>query len=418
MTIYVHNVGRVRSIIEANGSFCTEGSIGSFDDLPVVEGTTKVVMDRPQETPALLQQNIHGYPTKIHMPRRGKFDFSLNLRGLSSRATGAATGLAALFGNTVYSAAFGGTYVGTGTTITTGATTTVLPLTSAAGMREGGALVCATGSGGALECREIKTISSNTVTLKAALSGAPSNGSTVYGAITYYLGNQDGSTVTSLQMAVEGQNNVDRWLLKGGQIASPPTFELKPGTIPRSTWSLQFADHKLADGSETSMNLTSSAISDGNYTSNGINAVMDSEFRVRQNGTSTATLYHPSEIVISPNVAYVPQMTPGGTNNIKQWVPVHTDGPACTLEFVLPHEDNIWRSARDNGTVYGVAYQIGSGTTNGGFMMTMYGVIDDVQREDVGGIAGQRVKMYARLDAETTTNSDGIQKSPFRIHVF
>lgn len=417
MTIYVQNVGRVRHLSEANGSFAVEQSIGSFADCAIVEGSGSLVMDKPFETPKLLQQYLHGYPVKVAMPKRATFSFSTNLRGASVRGTGAlsASNVAdaelfkALFGN--------GSAFGTGTTIASTSTTTVLNCTSAAGLIAGGAIVCATGAGGALECREIKSIASNAVTVKRAFSSIPANGSTVYSCATYYLNALDGGSALSLQTVVEGLSTLDRWLLLGGQISAPPVFKLAPGTIPTIDWAWQYAQHVRADGSEATMNLNS-ALTDQNYANTSINAVMDSEFALTPHSTTSGTVIHASEINIVPNIAYEPHMTPGGTNNIKQWVPSRVDGPPCTANFLDPYEAVTWRTARDAATPYGLTYQVGSSVANGGFMISVpHVIVDNFQREAVGGLAGERVSLYAKQDT-TIAGSTALVMSPIRVHFF
>lgn len=422
MTQTIQNVGRVRADVEANGSFCVEGTLGNFEDVPFIEGSGKLQMDRPFETPRIAQQHIDGYPSKVPMPRRGRYDVSLNLRGTTARGTGALTSANAIpNGRHFFTIGMGAATYGTGTTIASTSTTSVLNVTSASGLSEGGAIVLATGAGGALECREIKTIATNVVTLKAALSSIPANASVVYACATFSLGNLDGSTVTSLQLLIEGLDAADRWLLKGGQLASPPKFNLAPGSIPTVDFSWMFADHKKADGTETTMNPSSSALSDQNYSDAGIVAVVDSEFRLIPHSSSAiaGTLVDASDINVMPNVAYAPHGTPGGTNNIKQWVRTRVDGPAVGGDFLLPYESATWRTARDAETPYGLFYQVGSGLTSGGFMISVpHVVIDNFQREAAGGLAGQRVSWYARLDSQTNANSTALQKSALRVHIF
>jgi len=425
MTLSIQNIGRVRADEEANGSFCAEATLNDMEDVPCIEGTAKASMDRPEESPKLLQQHIDGYPSKVFMPRRGTFSTQLNLRGTTVRGTGALTSASIIpAGHHMLKIALGAATYGTGTTIALSSTATVLNVTSAAGLTEGGAVVLATGAGGALECREIKTIATNAVTLKYPLSNAPATtGATsiVYACATISLGNLDGSTVTSLQLLVEGLDALDRWLLKGGQISAPPKFSLQPGTIPTVDWAWLFADHKRADGTETSMNPSSSALADQNYADTSINAVMDSELRIVTHGASTltGTLIDASEINIEPNIVYEPHITPGGVNNIKQWVRTRASGPAVTGNFALPYESVVWRTARDSETAYALAYQVGSSLAGGGFMISVpHAVVDGFQRETVGGIAGQRVTWYARLDSQTNTNTSALQKSALRIHLF
>jgi hypothetical protein len=418
VTITVQNIGRVRSFIEANGAFATELSIGTFTELVVIEGSTTLVMDRPMESPKLLQQYLHGYPSKVFMPKRATFSFSTNLRGANERATnGVAHSFTSIPDAMPLLAALGNASFSTGTTIASTSTTTVLNVTSAAGILAGQAIALATGTGGALECREVKTVSSNVVTLKAALSSVPSNGSTVYGAVTYHLDALDGSSALSFQTVVEGLGTVDRWLLKGGQISAPPAFKLAPGTIPTIDWAWQYAQHGRADGSESTMNL-SSALADQAYVDTAINAVMDSVAYLTPHASTTPVTLDASEINILPNIAYEPHITPGGTNNIKQWVPSRVDGPPVTANFLMPYESVVWRTAKDAETAYALTYQIGSSVTNGGCMISVpHVVVDNFQREAVGGLAGQRVQLYARADTQTSASTNRAV-SPLKIHFF
>lgn len=422
MTLSIQNVGRVRADEEANGAFAAEATLGSMEDVPVIEGSVKVTMDRPYESPKMLQQHIDGQPSKVAMPRRASLSCSLNMRGTTVRGTSTLTEANVLpAGRHLFKVAMGEVNYGTGTTIASTSTVSVLNVTAAAGLLEGGAVVLATGVGGALECREIKQITGNAVTLKVPLSSAPAIADLVLACVTYSLGNLDGSTVTSLQLLVEGLDALDRWLLKGGQISAPPKFSLQPGTIPTVDWAWQFADHKKADGAETAMDPSLTALGDQNYTDSMINAVMESELRVVQHGASTLvdTLVDASDISIEPNIVYEPHTTPGGVNNIKQWVRTRASGPAVTGSFLLPYESTYWRESRDIEQAYALSYQIGSSMDGGGFMISVpHVVVDSFDRETVGGIAGQRVTWFARLDTQTNDNSTPLQKSALRVHMF
>jgi hypothetical protein len=420
VTITVQNVGRTRHLFEANGSFAVEQSVGSFAECALVEGTSTVVMDRPFETPKLLQQYLHGYPSKVPMPKRASYSFSTNMRGALARSAASTTPTSASVEDfNLFTVVFGGgVQHGTGTTVATTSSTTVVNATSAAGFLAGGAIVCATGTGGALECREIKSISSNAITLKRAFTNAPANGSVIYACSTFYLNALDGGSILSLQTIVEGLGTIDRWLLLGGHISAPPVFKLAPGTIPTVDWAFQYANHLRADGSETTMNLNS-ALSDQAYADTSINAVMDSEFCLTAHAGTTGTVIHASEINIVPNLAVEPHTTPGGTNNIKQWVPSRVDGPPVTANFLDPYEAVTWRTARDAETAYALSYQVGASLTGGGFMISVpFVTVDNFQREAVGGLAGERVSLYARQDTQTSANTSAQAKSPFRVHFF
>jgi hypothetical protein len=421
-TQVVETVRRVRQAKEPAGAFCTEISIGSFRDSPVQEDSFKMMLNRPMETPHIVQQHIDGYPTKVFMPKTGQIDETFPLQTLLARGTGLCVQNAL---SDALEVVMGGVFIGTGTTVNdASATTTSCILTSAANFREGGGIGFASGSGGAMEYREIKTISSNTVTWKIALSNAPANSSVAYAGITHYLDNTDGNTVQAMQKVIEGLDDNDRWLFSGGQITSPFTLDLTHGAIGKVGFQWHFANWQYANASETAgspattMNQTSAAIADQSLVSTGINAIMDSEFLIHTHASTTRSVIDAQQIKITPQIKYGPHKTPGTNNNIKQWVRLRA-APAAIGEFVLPHYDTTWKDFRNNQTLRGIHFQIGSGVTSGGILVSVPSIqVDDWQREGMDGIAGQRVKWYSQLDNTTTTNSNNLQKSALRIHIF
>lgn len=421
MTVVVDRIKRIRAVAEATGSFATEVSIGSFTDIAAREDSVKLTLNRPMESPALMQQYLDAYPSKVFLPKDAQLDCTTNLRAATTRAASGSNMAATLIPDSpFFTAFFSGQFGGTGTTIATTSTTSVLNVTSATVLREGGAIACATGAGGALECREIKTIAANVVTLKHALSAIPANASVVYASMGYFLGNTDGTTPLSLQTTVEGLSTSDRWLLSGGQVKSAPSFEFSPGQIPKISWSWGFVQWFLANGVNTTMNLNA-ALADQNYSDAGINAVMDSEFRVFANGTTAIanTLLDAPQMTVTLGTKFGPHKTPGGVNTVKQWVRLRSDGPPVTGEFVIPHEATTWFDQRDAETERCISFQIGSSVANGAVLVTVPRVcIDDVQREEVDGIAMIRAKWYAKQDNTTTGNTTEQAKSPLRLHFF
>lgn len=422
MSQVVDRVRRVRIAQEPPGAFGTEISIGSFVDLPFREDSFKLILPLPTESPMTVQQHLYGHPTHVLMPRLGTgFDTSTTIAALTARAGDATAADDTLLPDTLlWETAFGGVFEGTGTTIASTSTTTSLVVTSAAGLAEGGAIAVATGPGGTLECRVIKTIATNTVTLKLALSSAPANGATVYAARTIYMNALTGAQQMFLQAAVEGIGTSDRWLLRGGQIKSPPTFDLTPGSVPKANWSWQFGTWNKADGVETTMNLNST-LTDQNYGSLGMNSVMDSELRVWPLTSSalTNTMVDAPSISIAPQIKYGPHKTPAGLHTIKQWVMLRSDTAPVTGEFTLPYESLTWVNhllARDTMQL---SMQIGSTVGNGAVLFDVPRVeLDDFGREEIDGLAGQRIKFYGRLDNQTTSSSTNLQKTAFRVHFF
>lgn len=422
MAQVVERVRRIRIAQEPAGSYGVEQSIGSFVDLPAREDSIKVLLPEPTESPMLVQQHLHAYPSKVLMPKLGAgIDLSTTISARTTRAGDAtAAALVDVPDGLLWHTAFGGVFEGTSTTIASTSTTTSLVCTDASGLAEGGAVALPTGPGGALECRVIKTISTDTVTLKLALSSVPTTGMVVYAAATVYMNALDGSQQMFLEALVEGINTTDRWLLRGGQLKAPPTFDLTPGTIPKANWSWQMGDWNKADGTHTTMN-PNETLTDQNYTSDGINAVFDSEFRIYPMTVSTLpnTLVDAPTLSIAPQIKYGPHKTPAGIHTIKQWVMLRNDGPPVTGEFTLPYEGTTWLDRLEARTELALQMQVGSTVANGAVLFDVPRVsLDSFGREELDGLAGQKITWYGRLDNQTTSSSSNLQKTAFRVHFF
>lgn len=425
MTVHVETVARLRAYEEPNGSFAVDGSgtAGNFVNVPFIEGTATHVHDEPLETPGQSMQRIDAQPVKVHMPKRGRVTFDINLA-----STGLATGLRSQGAlGRLLKIAMGGEFLGTSSTVSDASpSTTEFDVASAAGFREGGIVVCATGTGGRLEAREIFTISGSTITLKYALSGAPSNGSTVYSGATYYHGSRvelgDSDTGTSLQLIAEGLEPDDRWYYSGGQIASPPRLTLPVGGIPRLSFEWQFAQWFQADGANTAGDFVGPELGVASYTNYRVHVLKDSEFRVLNADSSAIsnTVLHATAFEINPNLVYWPHLAPGGTNNIVQYIRQRAV-PAVSGSFTLPFEDMTWHTARAADTRKAIHLQIGSSptvTTGGGVLLTANTVqITDVKRVSIDGIAGQTVSWEGTVDVAGSSGTS-LALSPFRIHLF
>ncbi len=415
MTIHINNLLCIRFEVEPYGSFAVEGTIGNFKDIPFIEGTASLTLSQDMESPGHAQQYIDGHPARINLPKRAQLDFSIPLSTLDTKPTGQAVqgGLGELL-----KVAMGGEWLGTGTTVNdAGATTTDFDLTSVAGVAETTAIGLATGSNSELEVREIKTESGSNVALKHALTNAPANAATVWAAATYYLTGIDGSETLSGQFAVEGTYTEDSWLLSGGQVNSM-RIELPIGGLPRVVFSWRFADWDLADGTNTTMDLTAASIVGATYVNTKSIVLADSEFRIGTVGTNTiGTLYHPSEITFEPNLVYVEQMTPAGTNTVKQYIRLHQP-PVIAGSFVLPYEAATFRTSKDASTAHSLTLQIGTSSTDGAIYLTASNVqIVDVQPMDAGGIRSQRVSWVGRHDTDFSDSTSAFVRSAFRIHL-
>ena len=416
MTINIRNVQRARIAREPNGAFATEIAIGLFLDMPFVEGSMTVALRHATESPMHSQQHLDGYPEEVLLPKDAQVDFQINLETLDTKpGSGITAGVGAI--GRLLRIFMGGEHLGTGTTVTTAATTTNVPVTSTAGFAVGSVAGFATSPDGGLEMREIKNISGGALVLKLALSSAPADASVVYAAATYYMNGTDGSETDSLQMTVEGIGDDDRWLLLGGQLASTPTIELPVGGIPRMTFSVKFAQWFRADGVNTTMDLTASALAFATYVNAKTIVHADSEFRSKANGNTVlaGSLIDAPEVVYTPNITYAEHRTSAGTNTIAQFVR-NRSAPVIAGTFTTPLESQFYYTARDDRQNRAHWLQIGTSPTDGGILLSAPTCqVTDVQLVDSAGIQSQQVSWKGRLDEDTTSPTTDLARSAFRV---
>jgi hypothetical protein len=420
MTVHITNVQRARVYDE--GNFATDGttaSIANFKDLPFIEGTMSVTLEEPMETPGHVQQHMDAQPLKVALPKRAKASFEINLAGLGL-ASGGPRAQSAL--GLLLKVGLGCEVLSTGTAITTGASTTSLPTSDASGLDKGAAIAVATGTGGRLEMREIKDVSTNTLTLKHATTNSAANSSTVYAAATYTASTPAGTGIAdSLQLLIEGLEPQDRFLLLGGQVESV-TFSFANGAIAKMTWNWKFAN--WLDSTDTGGTITA-ALAHATYSNTVPVVIKDSELRIYTAGTTSisGTEMNAAEYEITLNLSYTEHMAPGGTNNIVRYVRQRAV-PFVSGAFTIPLEDLTWWDAKAAKTVYSFSLQLGSSptaTTGGGVLITAPAIqITDVQKADMNGISGVRVSWEGTIDSDITspTANDDLHIAAFRIHLF
>jgi hypothetical protein len=313
----------------------------------------------------------------------------------------------------------GGEALGTGTTIQSTSTTTVLNCTSATNIAVGSAVACATGPGGLLEYREVKSKSGNAVTLKHALSSIPANGSVVYSCATYYLHGTSGDQTTYLQLIVEGLYSGDRYLLRGGWLDSL-SIELGPAQRPMLSFAWKFADWRQADGTQTVANLVGAGVLGfASYANNTTIVLADSEFRQQTvNTTTIGPIIDASAIEFAPQIKFTTARAPGGLNTFKQAIrdSVH---PVITGSFTCPFEDNTWLDAHANQTAKAFWLQVGMTAGKRGILLSAPTTqVKDVQTAIVDGVINQKVNWIGRLDEGTSGDTSNLARSAARVHLF
>ena len=197
---------------EVESSFATENGAHSWTSFRAID---------PQVTPGQLMHDelenkariTQGIEQVLGRKSEGsRLSFGLYLRGdgdaLTSGASPSDDALQSLLGDCM-----GGSRSGDGTTIASTSTTTVLECTHTSGLAAGGAcLVEDAGGSGINQIGLIESISGTSVTLKNALSNAPSTGKVVWGAYTSYV---DPSATDTWQFRALGDAAADIWLLLG-----------------------------------------------------------------------------------------------------------------------------------------------------------------------------------------------------------
>lgn len=417
MTVVQENIKRLR--VWQESSFATDGSgtMGNFLNVPFVaaqgarlrRGAAMLPVDHAQ-------QHIDGMARQVIGPLDWTLDFTLNLETFDDRADESTTAQEGALGR-ILEAVMGIENLGQGDTVDdVSAAEDGFDVDNGSRWAAGGCLVAATGTGGALEARPIESVTTDTIALKWKLSSAPGNNDTVYNAATYAMGNVNDPV--TLQFAVEGLEQDDRYLLLGGQLASMRLVDFGPGTVPKIAFSIKGPKWAYADGSETSGTLTGSALGIATYADAVTLVTKDSDYRFGTVGTATltGTQIEAPQFTFEPNISYAPRRTPAGTETIAGWERLHQP-PVIRGTVARPFQDNTWRTARDSRTSHYIWHQIGSSTSTGGAVIDIPTVqVVDWQEVDLGGIRGEQINWEARLD-EDIANTETLY-SAFRIHLF
>lgn len=418
--IGVQNVQRMRFLEEAHASFAVDqtSSMGSFVDIPFVEGSLDFGPDTPTESPGHARQKRDFHPEEILMVTNCPLSFQYNL-SVPDTIAGDGTSASECNAMKVLGTVWGGTYVGQGDTISDASPSSSAFDVTTAARWGGGKAVGLTDTNGVLHLREIESISGSTLTLKMALPFTPSNGATLYACCGYYLNNHDADDVKSGQFVLDGLGTSDGgyedcWVLLGAQQTEGMSIELPIGGLPRITHNMTAADFCNGDD----VNITAAAIGLASYSNTNEVLVADGYLHVVTVGSSTAVEVHAQLSLDLGNIKYLPVPSPGGTNTIAHYI-LCGDHPKVSGTLELPYEDQTWTDAKANKTHKAIFLQCGSSTAGGALLISVPNVqVTEVQRMDYNGLQGQRVSFVASTDTDTNVTTTAIGMSPIRIHSF
>jgi hypothetical protein len=416
MTIHVEAIRRLRAIetsAAANFTVDLSTATASFVDIAAIEGSISMTLDQPTIDPGTIRQNIFDHNKEILGVKRATLTFEQNL---GPQDTMAATNVAA----TITPAGFlldltmGNYRTGTGDTATNSTDKDTCHATS--GRFPAGSALGWVNSNSKLELREVEDESSGTITLKLDTSATIATNDILYACTSYYLDDPTSTNQTAVQFIVESLDTEDNWVLLGGQISSPMGITFTNGEIPKLSWTFEFPDWLNGDDAA----LTPAALSDASYSNLNEIVIVDSTFRCGTIGTSaiTGTEYDISEFTLEPAWKFHMVPTPGGANNVHQWIAM-PDHPVVTGTFTLPYEAQTFRDHKASRTNMYIMFQIGSTVAGGAMLISLPTIqITDVQRVDVDGVQSETVSFVARIDEDRGSATSDLSKSPIRIHIF
>lgn len=400
---------------EPNGSYQTDHSStpGDFLAFPFEEGTLQAQLGRNPLDPMAGKIRRDGHSKKVLGPRSCTLNFAgkihshgVDCDGQNDPPTKSTWALARML-----TAIMGGALADDGTGTTSGSQTTVQSATSTtvtvtaghgARFAAGGVIAVPVVSGSAvLEARPIKSVSTDTITVKQAFSATPVTGQPVRGGITFYM-TEDPNT--SLQALIEGREATDGVVLRGLQGGF--SLSLPIGDLGQIAFALQGAGWARL-GSSSATNPTYSVFEPM--------ALDPLELLVQTVGSTTRVMVPESELNVEPQIAFAPQRSGAATETIARMVR-QPARPLVQGSFVTPYEDDTWYTARDDREDRAVWAQAGN-LAGGIYCVEVPTVqITDVQPAASGeNIAGQRVSFEGRHDEEIGGSTE-VGYSAFRIH--
>lgn len=417
MSTEVHSVQRLRAYIGAIGTD-SSGSIGSFTDLPMIEGTGNLTLTRDELDPAHLVQHIDEGRERVLGKRKATLSFSMNLAPTGTAATNSVSSVTSPLGM-ILKAVMGGEQLGEGSVAAAGSTSSVVNVSAGDGAQwaNAGQMMGWTNSAGVVEWREVESRSTDAITLKRAFSGTPQTSDPLYNVATYYM---TASPSTVLDFLVEGLESDDRWLLNGCQLEGGMTIalDLTGGQLPRVTFT--FGAASWYSSSETSSSITGTL---GTATYSAYNPIVGETgaFEVWTVGTSTyasTQLIPVSACTFEPHINFVAVTAPNGTNTVKEWKKVRNADSPVQGQFTALYEDLTWFNHRNSKTDLAVQYVAGTAAASALILSAPTVQALNPQRvSDAGGMAAQTVMWKGRRDTDVGSSTTDIAKSPFRIHL-
>ena len=414
MTYEVNALRSVRVYVEPAGSYAVDNSStpGDFLDVPITEGFAMGAPAREMLDPMLAQVRLDGRAERVAGKRSAALQLQMLLAshgvdmvGNESQPGASTWALRRILGAVMGGVALTGTEAGA-TTVQAGTTATVVNVSTGHGDRwtPNSPIGCIVN--GALEVREVLSVSTDAVSVKEAFSATPTTGQSVRGGVTFYpVEDPD----TSLQIIAQGRETADNFLYRGLQ--GSMQIEAKPGQLAKLTLDLKgAAATKLSDHS--GINVPSVA----NWSPV---AVVASALTVPTVGSTTRTPVYASDFALTLGFAYEPITAYGGTETILRMRRQRPrDGVLARATFTVPYEDSTWITARDDREDRALFLQIGNAGGSCIYLALPTVQVVDVQRAaSATQISGQTVTVESRLDASAAADTTERRYAAFRLHM-
>jgi len=415
MSIEDIRLGRGRVAIESGRSAFAISQVGSpsnFLDFPYVEGSQAPTRSWDHLDP----QSTEGYLDAQELMVLGKRACSLGLTlHLSGSGTALDGNVAPLNSTNWWMARFLQTIMGglqtefppsAVTQVQAGSTTTVVNVTAGHGFRFIPGRAIGVIVNGRYELREVLSRSTDAISLKVALSAAPTTGTTAIASYTFFLTEDPQNT---LQIWMEGYEQSDKFVYLGLQ--GPIGLNITTAALAQMTVQLSGADwQQTAPATFVAGTLS-------NY--NPV-PVVDSEFIVAEVGNTTRNVVACQNQQWSPGINYIPITTPAGVQTMLGWR--RGRSVAMTGSFQPYFDSSVnpdWYFDDVIRARLAMFQQIGSSASEGGLVLLSSPTvqIETPQRADNGNLSALSVNWRARHD-EALAGTSELLRSAFRIHLF
>lgn len=405
MTIQVVSVQALKVIVESTFASDATSSPGvaSFAFVPANENSATLTITQDELDPNFNVQSRFQGRERVLGKKSATLKFTINLAPTGTAAGNATASVTSALG-ILLKATMGNETLDTGTKFSTGWTAITGDVLSGSGITAGN-FIGWTNSGGVVEWRQVKSRSSNTITLSHGFSGAPANNDICYACAGYSFA-EDPSQ--SLQFIVYGQNTNDRWLVLGCQAMGGFEISVDPSGKAIPTITFNFSAANWLTSAQTAASITGT-IPTATYSAYSPIVGYAGEFRMFTVGTptlATTSRIHVSAITWKPKVAFVPVTSPSGTQTIYRWRGSRAN-PPVEGTFSTFMEDLTWWTGRTNLTDYCQQYTMGTAAGSAVILSAPTCQVLNPQRAASDQeIEGQTISFAGRMNSDTALTTE------------